>query len=376
MAGKHGTPVLPEKYASGEYAVGTACFTVIDKNRKEVCEDGTADRKIAVRMYYPAEKSAAAGKKRAPIFSAAKKAAIMKALRLKTISEKLCYADYYENIPIAPARKFPLILFSMGYNCYMESNTYLLCALASRGYIVASVGHAQEAIENDYEDGSTDYFDKRILKKMYTNMLGALWFQMRMFKKKLEPHEALKQTEVFQNRYIPFLKGRVSEWEQDVLKATEAVKARYAAHLDLSRGIGATGHSMGGCTAYHLCRYHDAFACGINIDGGLFGSYPERTMTKPFCQISCKDNLNVETRPFFNTKAATYHVVFSDLKHNGFTDMKYLVPSAFMTGKMHPAEMLRHLIYCHVTFFDKYLKGADIPFDGLPSAHITYAKIV
>lgn len=58
----------------------------------------------------------------------------------------MLYANFYENVDISEGR-FPLIMFSMGYKSYVESNTYLLCNLASHGYIVASVGHAYEGVD-------------------------------------------------------------------------------------------------------------------------------------------------------------------------------------------------------------------------------------
>ena len=373
---KQKTLFIPADYASGEYAVGTACFSITDTGRREVLGSADGDRKIAVRMYYPAEKSAVTGKPRAAVFSEAKKAAIEKAFHTGHMSDELNYADYYENVPVAPGKTFPLILFSMGYNSYVESNTYLLCALASRGYIIASVGHAFEAVENDYEDGTTDLYDKRINKMMYTSLIGTLISQSRLLKKKLSYQEALEQFEVFQNKYTPYIKGRILQWEQDILKALEAVKERYAPHLELSGGVGVSGHSLGGCLAYYLCRYHKEFSCGINIDGGLFGDYPETTMEKPFCQISCDDNVNVETRPFVHTSADTYHVTFHDMKHMGFTDAKFYIPIKLLSGKLDSGEMFRHLVYCHVTFFDRYLKGKDVSFDGLPSDKVDYRRIV
>ena len=373
MAAKNTTP---NGYVSGKYGVGTTCFSLVDPGRKEVLGRADGDRKIAVRMYYPIEKSAAAGKERAVIFSDAKKAAIMKAYHIKNVSDEDNRADYYEDVPIAQGERFPLIMFSMGYNSYVESNTYLLCALVSHGYIVASVGHAFEAVENDYEDGSTDLYDKHINKIMYTSMIGTLFSQSKLLRKKLSFAEALEQFEAFQNKYTPYIKDRVPEWERDILKALEAVKERYSEHIDLSRGIGASGHSLGGCLAYYLCRYHDEFSCGINIDGGLFGEYPPQMMKKPFCQISCTENINVETRPFVNTDADTYQVVFGDMKHMGFTDAKFYIPIRMLSGKLDPQEMFRHLVYCHLTFFDRYLKGADIAFSGLPSEKIRYQKIV
>lgn len=367
---------LPEGYVSGKYAVGTVCFSIADTDRKEVLGGADGCRKIAVRMYYPIEPSAAAGKDRARILSDFKKAAIMKAYHLKHFDDALNYADYYEGASVAEGETFPLIMFSIGYNSYVESNTYLLCALASHGYIVASVSHAFEAVANDYEDGSTDLFDSTINKRMYTNTIAAIFNQMRHMKKELRHREALAWFDEFQRKYTPYILGRVPEWERDLLKALEAVKERYAGHIDLSRGVGASGHSLGGCLAYYLCRYHDEFSCGINIDGGLFGDYPEQTMTKPFCQISCAENCNVETRPFVDTDADTYQVVFHDMKHMGFTDAKFYIPIKMLSGKLDSQEMFRHLVYCHLTFFDKYLKGKTLAFTGLPSEKVTYQKIV
>ena len=70
-----------------------------------------------------------------------------------------------------------------------------------------------------------------------------------------------------------------------------------------------------------------------------------------------------------------FHVVFEDMKHLGFTDAKFFIPVKFISGKLPPEEMLRHLVYCHTTFFDKYLKGKDITFDSLTSDKVSYTKL-
>ena len=63
------------------------------------------------------------------------------------------------------------------------------------------------------------------------------------------------------------------------------------------------------------------------------------------------------------------------MAHIGFTDAKFFIPVKFISGKLEPKEMFRHLEYCHITFFDKYLKGKDISFDGLQSEKVEY-KII
>ena len=95
-------------------------------------------------------------------------------------------------------------------------------------------------------------------------------------------------------------------------------------------------------------------------------------MEKPFCQISCKENVNVETRPLVHTKADTYLVIFEDMKHMGFTDAKFYIPIKMLSGKLDSEEMFRHLMYCHIRFFDQYLKGKDVTFKGMTSDKIHY----
>ena len=67
---------------------------------------------------------------------------------------------------------------------------------------------------------------------------------------------------------------------------------------------------MGGATAYYLCHYEAEIACGINIEGGVFGDYENMVMTKPFLQICCAENVNVETRSLLRTNAPVECEIF------------------------------------------------------------------
>ncbi len=365
----------PDNYTTGNYAVGTKTFSIVDEERQELLGDGKGNRKIAIRMYYPVDKESIENKKQARIFSEKKKAAIMKTFYIKQLPDEMNYAAYYENVPVSEQEKFPLIMFSMGHNSYVESNTYLLCNLASHGYIIASVGHAHESVENDYEDGSFDVYDKSINKKMYTSMFRAIMAQNKLLKANVDAETALANFEIFQKAYTPYIGERVLEWRADIEKALEEVKNRYSDYLDLRKGVGASGHSLGGCLAYSLCRYNDEFSCGINMDGALFGNYPSETMEKPFCQISCQENINIATRPLIGTSADTYQVIFQDAKHMDFTDTKFYISRKMLTGKIDSEELFQHLSYCHINFFDKYLKGKNISFDGMESNKVSYLKI-
>lgn len=348
--------MIPKNYVSGEYAVGTEVFTVVDGERKEQLGNKEGNRKISVRMYYPVSKAEALGKERGRIFSEKKKAAVQKAFHIKKYDEAALTAEYYENVPQAAGEKFPLVMFNHGYNSYVEANTYLCIELASHGYIIASVGHAFEAVENDYEDGSYDLYDKKINKIMYTSMFKAVLAQNKALKKKLSPEEGYKEFVNFQDTYTPYIKNRITEWRKDNVCVLDELKKRYEGRIDFSYGVGASGHSLGGAAAYNLCQYEADFACGINIDGAVFGEYENKTMERPFFQICCKENYNFETKPLLDTTAPVHYAIFSGMKHIGFTDAKFNVPLKAVVGKMNPEIMYKHLSDIHIKFFDKYLK--------------------
>lgn len=349
--------MIPENYVSGKYAVGTESFSITDSSRKELLGDKNGSRKISVRMYYPILKSDTAGKSFAPIFSQRKKEAVCKAFHIRKLDDSMLTAQYYENVPHAENEKFPLIMFSHGYNSYVEANTYLCIDLASNGYIVASVGHAFEAVENDYQDGSFDLFDKNINKIMYNGMLKAMIAQIRLLNKKLSPQEAYDEFLACQNKYTPYIKGRVEQWRKDSVFVLNHLKKHYSDYIDFSLGTGASGHSLGGALAYNLCQYESDFVCGINIDGGLFGDYEGQTMDKPFFQICCKENYNVETRPLLDTIAPIHYALFSNMKHMGFTDAKFYITNKSLSGKMDGITMYKHLSDIHIRFFNRYLKN-------------------
>ena len=364
-------------YITGEYNVGTCTFTLTDRKRTDTLGKG-GPRRLSVRMYYPVTKESTAGAKKAPAYSERKEREVAKAFYSKKLPEELRYPEHYD-VPMIKDARFPLIMFSHGYNSVVEANTLLCCDLASHGYIIASVGHANEAIENDYDNGEYDLFDKKISKVMYDkNVITVGFAQLKVMNRKFTPEEALEKFDEFQNRYCSYLRKRTEVWADDMVFAADAVKERFKDNIDTECGIGVSGHSLGGDTAYYLCRYREGFSCGINIDGALFGDYDDTPMTKPFCQISCKDNLNFETRPFFNTTADTYHVLLDGATHLGFTDVKAFFPLRSFCGKISHATIHKHLAYSHYRFFDIYLKGVKKPFvreDKTGKAGVHYRKI-
>ncbi len=346
-------------YITGPYAVGTEIFTVTDAERTEALGPGEGPRKMYVRMYYPVEKSVTEGKEKANIFTQRKLQALQKAFHFKMPKGELPKADYYEGVEHVDDKKFPLVIYNHGYGAFAEANTFLCCEMASNGYIVASIGHAYEEIANEYEDGSFELMDKQITRRMYGGFFGyvrLLFAQTKLLKEKGTPEELFEKFDAFQKKYCGFIIGRISVWAQDTMCVVRELKSRYAQQIDFSKGIGATGHSLGGAVAYYLCQHEEEFACGLNIDGAVFGEYDGMVMKKPFLQICCKENYNTMTRSLIRTEAFTRCEIFEDMKHVGFCDVKFMIPIKALVGTMDGIEMYKKLSACHFEVFDKYLK--------------------
>lgn len=275
-----------------------------------------------------------------------------KAFHIK--NEDILQTECYEGAIHVDNRKFPLVVFSHGYNSYVEANTFLCCELASNGYVVASIGHAYEAAINEFDDGTYDLYDIKNNRRICNNFIRHFISQVKLLKSKGTPEELYKKFDAFQRENAKFLMERIHEWGKDVMCVIDTLKTKYVVWIDFSKGIGASGHSFGGATAYYLCQHSEEITCGINIDGGIFGDYEGMVMKKPFLQI-LGESYNTATKPLLDTEAPVKCEIFHDIKHSGFTDAKFFIQYKMIVGKMDACEMHRKLLSCHLQFFQKYI---------------------
>ena len=360
---------------TGEYAVGTFTYTVKD-DREEILNPGNM-RSVAARVYYPVLQESVNGLPKTATLSENMLRSYKSTFRVApdfrknpdaNLSE--CYADA-ERIS---GKRFPLIMFNHGYNSYREGNSFLCIDLASHGYVVISVAHSMEGMCTEFDDGTVAFYDKKLTKKMYEPMLPAAIDMYKLTKAKGSDEELARRFDELQNRYCRFMMGRLPEWVKDNEAALDYARKNYTDLIDFDKGVGVSGHSMGGNTAYALCARNPDFACGINIDGAFFGDYTNDIQTKPFLQAGCKANEQAETRAFIRHTGSVYKALFRDMKHIGFSDAKHLIPYGFAVGKLDPDEMHRALCKCHLEFFDTYLKGIKEAPD-LKSDHVITVSV-
>ena len=343
---------------TGDYAVGTFTYTV-QNDREETLPRGGM-RSVAARVYYPILKESVRDLPKAAVLSENMLEGYRRAFMIRPDLKKLPGGNTSECRPGArriPGKTFPLVMFSHGYNSYREGNSLLCIDLASHGYVVISVGHSMEAMCTELDDGSVLFYDKALTRKMYRPMAGGVLAMYRLTKARGSSEELARRFDAAQRKYCGFMMGRLPEWMKDMEAALAYAKLNLRDLIDFDRGVGVSGHSFGGNTAYALCARNRDFVCGINIDGGLFGDYTNDIQPRPFLQISCADNENVVARAYLRHSKPVYKAFFRDMKHMGFSDAKYLIPLRSVVGKLNPDLLHENLCECHLAFFDAYLKG-------------------
>ena len=267
-------------------------------------------------------------------------------------------SECYPDAPWIAGARFPLVVFNHGLFSYRESNSFLCLELASQGYVVVAVGHPYDACCAESDDGTCVFFDAELSKKQYDPLLGGLIKAFRLTRSKGTDRELAHQFDELQQRYCRLIRSRVREWEQDTLDAVGYARQRFGDDIDFERGIGVTGHSLGGAVAYALCLDYPEFVCGVNIDGAPFGDTMGKVLEKPFIQISCEGNAKAETRPFIDHTSTVYGAVFQRMQHLGFTDMKHMMNVPILTGKLDADVMHETVCRLHRELFDAYLKKA------------------
>ena len=342
---------------TGEYAVGTFVYTVWN-DREEVMHQGGM-RSVTSRVYYPVLKENVAGLPKMTAMSENMLKGLKDSFKVAPNFKKdpeANLSECYENAERIPGKRFPLIMFNHGYNSYREGNSFLCIELASHGYVVISVDHSYEALCNEFDDGTVLFFDKTITKKMYEPMLGGVIALFKLMKARGSNEELARRFDEVQRKYCRFLMDRLPEWVKDNEAALNYAKENLTDLIDFEKGVGASGHSMGGDVAYALCARNPEFTCGINLDGALFGDYADDVQTRPFMQVSCADNEYVVTRVYIRHTQKVYKVFFRDMRHMGFADTLHVIPLKSVVGKLDPDVMHENLCRCHLEFFDAYLK--------------------
>lgn len=349
---------------TGSYPVGKAAFSI----PADAPSTGPAgERTVAVVLWYPA---ASANGEVVPYLSD------LDARRVILGSE---FADAAREVtsharhgaPVA-ARNAPFPLVALSHSLGGLPGLYAGLAedLASRGYIVASVGHP---------GGS-----RALLLNDEVVALSKAW-------------EENDPSNVGLASYLSFREERARVWVDDVLLVIrhlprQAVAGRALGEsVDTSR-VGYVGHSIGGSAAAMACAVSWIFDACVNLDGWPLPSEAEAGFARPYLHVE-------ESRPYRsraqldewgatrgeydqNMWALTaqkdsifqalnsvgYHLVVYGLAHSGFSDLPLWSESDAESQSLSPARGLDILRRWIGWFLDAHVRDDSETHPPRPAA--------
>lgn len=358
----------------GPYSVGTHLFEVKDNSR--------GGRRLAVHVFYPAEKGGSGS------FMAAMDDRIAEAFS-KLYKMPSFGSDNPDSHCIidAPSMKgsFPVILFSHGAFSYSTQNLSTFEELASNGYIVFTISHTGEAALSLFPDDSTiEIEDPSILRnsmKVGKEEVKAYAARLEKLKSAL-PKEEKKAVyrqlgDTFYKGFEKYLNQRIDDFHfllDEIKRLYSDESFPVAGRMDLDK-IGMFGHSLGGITTAYLCSESDTpVRGGINFDAPVI-TFDERDPVpkKPFAhfystETSLPGSGKVDmtgTNDYYCEagSAPCFSRTFEGSAHYNFSDFNFMPPILRFTpllGSVDPMTMVKDLNEAVLDFFNYLLKDGEV----------------
>ena len=172
--------------------------------------------------------------------------------------------DSVLDAPLDPAQpRYPVVVFFPGWSGGRGENTALVQELASRGFVVISVGYGSTACSP-----GTGAFGAEKVNIDFSSE-AAYERTLKVAAKRLN----------CMSRSGAAILDALHELDQSDLAL------RFTGRLDLERLV-AVGHSFGGAVAVHLSQADARIKAAVNIDGWLFSAAPDEWIRQPFLYIS------------------------------------------------------------------------------------------
>jgi hypothetical protein len=381
-------PVLPEP--DGNYTVGMRRFELVDDSRRGVMATGTSEpRVIPGYVWYPATEGTHGTRPYLTPAELADQGPAM-ARNFGYGAEELnglgaVKAHSVEGASPALGHKFPILIFSHGYQCYPAQNTALLEQLASHGYVVFSIAHPYDAADLRTASGT-------LFPTFRGDARDPVFASIRKTLAAGENHDvrtaALREYAEALSR--DRLGASVDAWRDDTLFTVRMIQEgrvpitlRSVLSAADTQRLGLIGMSFGGATAAASCRLIPECRAAINFDGGnydpsLFNASVQRPL---LLMMSDWVNLPQPGRagdPTFHHNDYAYEpwlragldpdvirLRLEGIRHMGYTDLILLMGGpehAARFGTIEPRVAVDTIAAVSLAFLDRHLKN------GTPAA--------
>ena len=316
---------------SGPFGTGTITAELTDPDRTAHLASSRMGRALRVQLWYPGVATPGA----APlVWSALRRnpATPLPLRLLLSLIRSRTSATPRARI-LAGASLLPLVVYNHGMVSFADENTSLMEDLASHGYVVLAIEHAEQMQElqtlnrtRSREQRKQDAVLVRQLKQASRNERSSLapgYYRASPISSRIVIERA---------RDTSFVLRRV----QQIMQAIPGIAS---AAVD-SENVCLIGYSIGGAVSMEAARGSAVALSVVNIDGGMQGSLDAEPIRIPVLMLysESNDGINDQLLPRHAEK-----LTLPGTTHLGFHDFALLMPGLRhlgATGKMQPGECL------------------------------------
>jgi predicted dienelactone hydrolase len=365
-------PVFELPQPTGPYQVGIRHDFFIDTSRAELATPDTSDfREISAQVWYPA----VANDKRAVKYwvNARQQSEVITqfwgGLPSFLFSHfSLVETHSYLNAEIpAGEHSFPVLIFNHGSIGLPSLHTALMEELASHGYVIFSIGHADYIPFFLLPDGGIKAFDpdnSHLKQKMSENENP----QVKDLARRLMHSNDTNEQQELLGQFLdlnPANQASTRWWADDIsftidqLAEINTDQGFFHEKLDLKR-LGVLGVSFGGAASIQACIQDERVKAAVSVDCIQFGDFLVKDPHQPMMMIS-SDQWKGLNNLFLDIKQNPLFLVHvNGTRHQNFSDL-YLWGTMLkqMLGTIDGARCQNIQNLYIRAFFDKYLNDTD-----------------
>ena len=351
-------PSLPTP--GGPYAIGTRAYELIDTSREEIYASIPGQpRRIMVQVWYPAVPPPLNSAPAPWLPEAAANAPLLSGFfnlpNFFFSHVALAKTHSYNDLPVLSGGRYPVLVFSHGWDGFRQQSTYQMEELASRGYIVLAPDYAYGALVTRYPNGDVAYNNPAALPK-----------------------------DVPPDQYEIAARKLVAQWSDDIGYTLDYFAAQNAdanspfyQALNLEK-VGAFGHSTGGGATIQFCATDPHCKAGFTEDAfvrPLAIATLENGTTQPFFYLFSEAwpfarNIELFDQYYSHVPLENHVAVLMGTAHYDFSDLPAFSPLAAamgLKGPLNGARVQKIINTYLVAFFDQTLKGSASPLLTGPS---------
>ncbi|MBM7838885.1 putative dienelactone hydrolase [Alkalihalobacillus xiaoxiensis] len=256
---------------TGEYAVGTSSYEVVDSTREERWLNNEDNRRLMVQFWYPTDdtrKEQARYHNHPALFmNEFGKENGIPGFLLQSFAKQRTHAHSDATL-LNQEQPYPVLFFSHGFGSNRGQSQFQVAELASHGYIVIAIDHTYYSPGTVFADGSNPGVAS------------------------IEFNEDESVMDDYAYEWSADARS-VMNWLEDVESGhymDTALVSQFSGNLDLTR-VGYLGHSFGGASASHTLAVDERFHAGINMDGFPYGDAAELGVTQPFLTLTSDQDI-------------------------------------------------------------------------------------